>query len=100
MTRTSAQGTPPPPHRRRSIFREDPPPDSALSDTAPLDTAPLDTALPDSVLLDGRPQDERPRALPGAAETATTPGWARPRSGRDHRSIFRPETEHHVGQER
>ncbi|HWN28025.1 MAG TPA: hypothetical protein VNP37_13740 [Actinomycetospora sp.] len=87
MTRTGARGTPPPPHRRRSIFREDPPLDPALPDCA----------LPDTVLPDGPPRDERPRALTHAAETSTTPGSVRARSGRDHRSIFRPEAEHHDG---
>jgi hypothetical protein len=97
VNRTGAEGTPPPPHRRRSIFREDPPPDSALSHGAPSDVAPLAAALPDSVLLDGRPRDERQPGLPGAAGTATTPGSVRPRPGRDHRSIFRPEAEQHDG---
>jgi hypothetical protein len=95
VTRTGARGTPPPPHRRRSIFRDDPP-----------DPAPPDIVLPDGF----PPRIERSRAEPHAAEGSTTaapggalvdgPGSVRPRPGRAHRSIFRPEAEHHVGPER
>jgi len=90
VTRTGAEGTPPPPHRRRSIFRVDPP-DTELSDAF--------------VLRDELPRASAPTARPVPAPApdpapAEGPRTARPKAVRAHRSIFRPEAEHHVGRER
>jgi hypothetical protein len=86
VTRTGAQGSPPPPHRRRSIFRDDLP----------------DTELSDAIVL----RDELPRASAPAAGPVPAPApedgapSVRPTVVRAHRSIFRPETERHAGEER
>jgi hypothetical protein len=77
VTRTGAEGTPPPPQRRRSIFRVDAP----------------DTELSDAFVL----RDELPRAPAPDPAPADGPRTARPKVVRTHRSIFRPEAEHHDG---
>jgi hypothetical protein len=83
VTRTGAEGTPPPPHRRRSIFRVDPP-DTDLSEA--------------SVLRDELPRASAPAAAPAPDPApADGPRTARPKVVRAHRSIFRPEAEHHDG---
>ena len=86
MIRTGAEGTPLPPPRRRSIFRVDPP-DTELSDAfvrrdeLSRASAPVPAPAPDPAPADG-PRDARPTVV------------------RAHRSIFRPEAEHHDGPER